>query len=120
MIKRFDSVDVATADLADASRIYRQNFGLSIRTEGDEATIAIGDGLIRLRSGAAVSDLIAASGEGLAAVWLEAEDVEAASAALRQAGAKVAPIRIENGRRVVAVDPQSANCVPLYIFDRRG
>lgn len=120
MIKRFDRLDIATSDLADASRVYQQNFGFSVSREGDEAMIKLGDSQIRLRSGAAVSDLIASTGEGLAAIWLEADDVETVAAALQKAGAKTEPIRIEHGRRIVAVDPQSANMVPLCIFDRKN
>jgi hypothetical protein len=120
MIKRFDRLDVATADLADANRVYSHNFGFSVRPGGDDAaTIVIGDAEIRLRAGAAVTDVIAAGGEGLAAIWLEADDVDLVAAALRRAGVSFAPVRQEGERRVLAVDATYANQVALYIFDRR-
>ena len=119
MSKRFDRLDVATSDLADTIRVYQHNFGLVSVREGDEATIAIGDAQIRLRAGASVSETIASTGEGLAGVWLEADDLEAAAEALRKAGAVLEPIRIEHRRRILAVDPKSANMVPLYLFDRK-
>lgn len=121
MIKRFDRLDVATSDLTDASGIYERNFGFAVRREGgDEATIAIGDAQLRLRSGASVADLIATAGEGLAAVWLEADNVELVAKALRQIGAAFQPIHHEGGRRILEVDPRSANMTPLFVFDRKG
>ena len=121
MIKRFDRLEVATSDLADAGKAYEHNFGFTVRpaSSPDEATIAIGDAEIRLRTGAPVADLLAATGEGLAAVWLEADDVDETAAVLSGAGVGFAPIRREGDRRVLAVDPKAANLVPLYIFDRK-
>lgn len=121
MIKRFDRLDIATTDLGDAAAVYAKNFGLTVSRQdsGTQATIAIGDAQIRLRSGPEVAELISSVGEGLAAVWLEADDVEQVAEALRAAGATMSPIRIEAGRRILAVAPQAANLVPLYIFDRR-
>jgi len=122
MIKRFDRLDVATSDLADAAANYERNFGFTVRrTPGaDDATVVIGDAEIRLRRGAAVASVIAETGEGLAAIWLEADDVDQIATALRNAKLEFAPVRIEDGRRILAVDPKSANMVALYIFDRRA
>lgn len=122
MIKRLDRLDVATSDLADAAAAYERNFGFKVRrTPGsDDAVIAIGDAEIRLRSGTAAADVIAAAGEGLAAVWLEADDVDQVADALQKAGLAFSPMRKEDGRRLLAVDPKAANMVPLFIFDRRG
>jgi len=121
MIKRFDTLEVATTDLADAAGIYARNFGLKPAAPHDDAVrIAIGDAQIRLRSGAAVADLIAASGEGLGAIWLEADDIDQVAGALERAAVKFAPIRREGDRRVLAVDASAANQVPLFIFDRRA
>jgi len=121
MIKRFDRLDVASTELADAAGVYERNFSLMVRHApgANEATIAIGDAEIRLRSGSAVADAIAASGEGLAAIWLEAEDVDRVAAALRSAGVAFSPSRVEEGRRILGIDPKAANMVPLFIFDRR-
>ena len=122
MIKRFDRLDVATSDLADAAAIYERNFGFIIRrgADADEAAIAIGDAEIRLRTGAAAAETIAASGEGLAAIWLEAEDIDAVAAALLRGGISFTPAQRIGDRRVIAVDPKAANMTPLYIFDRRA
>jgi len=121
MIKRFDRLDIATADLADAGRLYEHNFGFTVsRDSSEDATIKLGDAEIRLRSGALAAEVIAATGEGLAAIWLEADDIDTALAALKKAGVGCAPIRREGDRRILAVDPKSANMVPLMIFDRRA
>jgi Glyoxalase/Bleomycin resistance protein/Dioxygenase superfamily len=120
MIKRFDRLDIATADLADAVGIYQKNFDFAVRrtTESEEAIIELNGAQIRIQTGAAVADLIASSGEGLAALWLEAEDVEKVADKLKAANVAVSPIRVEGDRRIVEVNPRSANMVPLFIFDR--
>jgi hypothetical protein len=121
MIKRFDRLDVATSDLGDATAIYQRNFGFAVRreAESDVAIVTVGDAEIRLRSDADAASFIAANGEGLAAVWLEADDVDEVGAALDRASLAHRPIRRENDRRVLEVDPKAANMVPLFIFDRR-
>jgi len=121
MIKRFDRLDVATSDLAGAAAIYERNFGFAVRRESgsDDALVAVGDAEIRLRSGAGAAEFIAANGEGLAAVWLEADDIDAVAAALDRAGLAHRPLRHEAGRRILEVDPKAANMVALFIFDRR-
>ncbi len=121
MIKRFDRLDIATSDLDDAAAIYRRNFGFLVRREAasDEAFVTVGDAEIRLRSGAGAAPLIAANGEGLAAVWLEADDVDAVASALDRAGLAYRAIRREGDRRVIEVDLKAANMVPLFLFDRR-
>lgn len=119
LIKRFDTLDIATTELGETAGTYARNFNLApALREGDDATIEIGNAQIRLRSGAAVGDLIAASGEGLAAIWLEADDVAQVAAALTRARIPFAPVRREGARRVLAIDPSAANQVPLFIFDR--
>ncbi len=121
MIKRFDRLDIATADLSDAARLYEHNFSFTVRRDSSEdATIKIGDSEIRLREGAPAAEVIAATGEGLAAIWLEADDVDIVAASLKKVGVGCAPIRQEGDRRILAVDPKSANMVPLIIFDRRA
>lgn len=121
MIKRFERLEIATADLDDAAAVYAANFGFNARRAAgaDEAVIAIGDAEIRLRAGAAVAPLIARNGEGLTALWLEADDLDAVAAALDRAGLERRPVRREGRWRVLEVDPKSANMTPLFIFDRR-
>jgi hypothetical protein len=121
MIKRFDRLDVATSDLADASAIYERNFGFAVRREAasDVAIVSVGDAEIRLRAGADAAGFIAANGEGLAAVWLEADNIDEVGAALDRAALAHRPIRREGDRRILEVAPEAANMVPLFIFDRR-
>jgi len=121
-VKRLDRLDIATSDLEDAAATYRRNFGFEVRRSsavGAAATmtISIGDAEIRLEP---LASLAPGSGEGMAALWLEAEDVEQVAEAVRKAGIKSAPIRNEDRRRILAIDPKAANQVPLFIFDRRG
>jgi hypothetical protein len=128
MIKRFDRLDVATADLADATAIYQRNFGFAVRraptaaaadTAADDAIVTVGDAVIRLRAGADAAAFVAANGEGLAAVWLEADDLDAVVAAFARARVPHRAVRREGDRRILEVDPAAANQVPLFIFDRR-
>ena len=122
MIKRFDRLDIATSDLPGAASVYQRNFDFTARREADAeaATIELGDAQIRLLGGASAAETIAASGEGLAAIWLEAEDLDAVEAALRRDGIAFTPIQRIGDRRVLAVDPKATNMTPLYIFDRRA
>ena len=121
LLKRFDTLEVATADLEDAVKTYRQNFGFELRpgSATDSATLRVGGAEIRLVAGAAAAATIAATGEGLSGLWLEAEDVGQVAAALKSAGIEAPAPRIEGDRRVLALDPKIANQVPLFIFDRR-
>jgi hypothetical protein len=119
MLKRFDSLDVATSDLADAASIYEKNFGFSVTraADGKSASVKIGGATIRLVSDDAA---IAASGEGMIGLWLEAEDLDQVVADFRSAGLSVGAMRKESGRRIIAIDPKLANQVPLFIFDRKA
>lgn len=122
LLKRFDKLEVATADLADAVSTYQRNFGFALEGEpsGERATLKVGGAEIRLLAGSAAANTIASSGEGLAAVWLEAEDVDQVVTALRTAGIEPPAVRVESGRRILAIDPRLANQVPLFIFDRKA
>jgi predicted enzyme related to lactoylglutathione lyase len=119
LLKRFDTLEVATTDLADAVKTYRENFGFELTpgSSGDSATLRVGGAEIRLVAGAAAAQAIAAIGEGLSGLWLEAEDV---ATALRNAGIEPPAPKIDHGRRVLALDPKIANQVPLFIFDRKA
>jgi len=121
LLKRFDTLEVATADLEDAVRTYQRNFGFELKpgANNDGATLTVGGAEIRLVAGAAAALAIAASGEGLAGLWLEAEDVGQVAAALKSAGLEAPAPKIDHGRRVLAVDPKIANQVALFIFDRK-
>jgi len=121
MLKRLDHLEVVTADLNDAVSIYEKNFDFKVTRslDGDGASIRIGDSEVRLVSGQPAAEIIANSGEGMFALWLEAADVESVAQALRESGIDPGPIKREQGRRILAVDPRHANQVPLFIFDRK-
>jgi hypothetical protein len=116
-IKRLDRIEVSTADLNDAVSVYRRNFDLGVKLApgGNSAAVSIGDAEISLMPAGPQADL-----EGMSGVWLEAEDVDAVCAALGKGGYGFKPIRVAGSRRLVEVEPKSANQVPLFIFDRKA
>ena len=122
MLKRLDSVEVATSDLADAASIYEKNFGFRVTksADGKSASVKVGGATIRLVSGDSAALAIAKSGEGMTGLWLEADDVDQVVASLHRAGLSAGAIRIESGRRILAIEPKLANQVPLFIFDRKA
>ncbi|HVB79659.1 MAG TPA: VOC family protein [Candidatus Binataceae bacterium] len=122
LLKRFDTLEVATADLAGAIETYRENFGFELKpgSSTDSATLRVGGAEIRLLAGGAAAATIAATGEGLSGLWLEAEDVAQVAAALQRAGIEAPAPRVDGGRRVLALDPKFTNQVPLFIFDRKS
>lgn len=122
MLKRLDHLEVATADLADAAAVYQRNFDFKVvrSADGTAAAIQIGDSEIRLISGDQTAEIIANSGEGMFSLWLEAADVESVAAALRKSGIDPGPIKKEQDRRILTVDPRHASQVPLFIFDRKA
>jgi hypothetical protein len=117
MIKRLDKLDIATADLADAASIYKKNFGFSVveSADGKSASVKVGSAEIRL-----IGSAVESSSEGMIALWLEADDVEQVVASLHLAGLDAGPIQVESGRRILAIAPELANHVPLFIFDRKA
>ncbi|HEY2483675.1 MAG TPA: VOC family protein [Candidatus Binataceae bacterium] len=122
MIKRLDHLEVVTADLTDAVSIYERNFDFKVirSVDGNGASVRIGDSEILLVSGNPAAEIIANSGEGMFALWLEAADVESVAAALRKSGIDPGTIQKEQGRRILTIDPRHANQVPLFIFDRKA
>src|SRR5580700_9912078 len=107
MIKRLDQLEVATADLADASSIYQKNFGFSVtRSEdGKSASVKVGGAEIRLVTGATIDS----SSEGMIGLWLEAEDIDQVVANFHMAGLDAGTIEIDAGRRILTIDPKFAN-----------
>ncbi|HEY9158463.1 VOC family protein [Candidatus Binatus sp.] len=118
MIKRLDTLEVATSDLADAASIYEKNFGFAVArpADGSSALVKVGGAEIRLVAAAAIDS----SSEGMTGLWLEADDVDQVIADFRAAGLDAGAIRIESGRRILTIDPKLANQVPLFIFDRKA
>jgi hypothetical protein len=115
-IKRFDRLDVNTADLNDAVSVYRRNFNLGVKVadDGNSAAVSIGDAEISL------IPVPQADAEGMSGVWLEADDVDAVGVALSNAGCSFKPVRTIGSRRVLEVEAKSANQVALFIFDRKA
>ena len=120
MIKRLDRLDVATSDLNDAASIYEKNFGFKVTRSGEHASVTIGGAEIRLASGSSSADVVKANGEGMFALWLEADDLDQVVASLKKAGLATGAIKKDAGQRILAIDPKLANQVPLFIFNRRG
>lgn len=122
MIKRLDALDVATADLDDSASLYERNFGFKVTRvpAGEAATVTVGGAEIRLASGALAAHALETTGEGMMALWLEAEDIDQVIAAFERAGLPQAKPVNKAGKRVLAVDPGVANRVPLFIFDRKA
>jgi predicted enzyme related to lactoylglutathione lyase len=120
MLKRLDTLEVATSDLSDAASIYEKNFGFQVKREGDRATVKVGGAEIKLCSGEAAASAIADNGEGMMGLWLEADDIDVVAAALKKAGIDAGAPRRDSGRRILAIDPKHANQVPLFIFDRKA
>lgn len=114
-IKRLDRLDVSTTDINDAVSVYRRNFDLRVKVAsgGNSAAVSIGDAEISLTP-------TQEDTEGMSGVWLEAEDVETVGAALTRAGYNFRPVRAIGSCRVLEVEPQAANQVPLFIFDRKA
>ena len=117
MIKRLDTLEIATSDLTDASSIYAKNFGFSViqPEDGRSASAKVGGAEIRLVTGGAIDS----SNEGMIGLWLEAEDVDQVVANFHIAGLDAGMIQIEGGRRILTIDPKLTNQVPLFIFDRK-
>jgi predicted enzyme related to lactoylglutathione lyase len=120
MLKRLDTLEVATSDLNEAASIYEKNFGFQVKREGDTATIKVGGAEIKLRAGNSAAPALAAKGEGMTGLWLEADDIDLVAAALKKAAIDFGAPRREAGRRVLTIDPKHANQVPLFIFDRKA
>jgi hypothetical protein len=116
-IKRLDRLDITATDVKDAASVYQRNFDLAVTLEpgAASAVVAIGDAQISLLPARPQSEP-----EGMSGLWLEVEDLDSVCAGLKKAGYGFKPIRVENGRRILEVEPQAANQVPLFIFDRKG
>src|ERR1017187_10918283 len=110
MIKRLDTLEVATSDLSDAASIYEENYGFAVvrRADGRSASVKVGSAEIRLVATAAIDS----SSEGLIRLWLEAEDVDQVIADFRAAGLEAGAIRIPSGRSTMLPVSQLASQVP--------
>jgi|SRR5579875_2995067 len=114
LVKRLDSVEIIVPSIAQASATYSHNFDLRALPEGDahRAVITIGGAKLKLVEGPP-------SAQGLAGLWLEAEDVDQLTAALDAAALSYKPLRRAGGLRILEIDRRHTNQVALFIFDRR-
>src|SRR5258708_25126238 len=121
MLKRLDSIEVAASDLADAASLYEKNFGFKVTksADGKSASVEVGGAKIRLASGDKAAAAIAASGEGMIALWLEADDLDLVVADLHRARLSDRAVRLDSGPRLLDIHHALANQVPLFIFDRK-
>src|SRR5882757_11253672 len=103
MLKRLETLEIATSDLADAASIYDKNFSFAVTksSDGRSAVVKVGNAEIRLVSDDTVKSAIDAGGEGMIGLWLEAEDVEQVASKLKAAGMDPGAIRKEEGRRLL-------------------
>src|SRR5260370_39592436 len=122
MLKRLDSIEVATSDLADAASLYEKNFGFRVTksVDGKSASVEVGGAKIRLASGDKAAAAIAASGEGMIALWLEADDLDLVVAGLHRAGLSRGAGRLGSGRRTLGNDPKLAEPGAALVFARNA
>ncbi len=124
-------IAIAVQDLDTALAFYRDALGLEVTErrevaeEGVEiAFLPAGEGEIELLrpldEGSGVARFLSKRGEGLHHVCLQVDDIEAAMARLRAAGARLlsAEPRIgAHGTRYVFVHPKSAHGVLLELYE---
>jgi catechol 2,3-dioxygenase-like lactoylglutathione lyase family enzyme len=136
---RIERVIVATPDADAAAAAFRRLFGLKdAATGGAAAASAAGNAaegagngaaarvlaisraeiaFVTPAAGTALADVLATSGEGMAALRLEVADVDAAVSALEHAGIHF-EVERSDGARVVHVDPATAHGVRLSLVGR--
>ena len=122
-----DHVGIAVPDLREAIAFYELAFGItSVHEEVNEeqgvheAMLAVGDGETRIQllapltPDSTIAKFIGRSGPGLQQLAFRVEDVEAASATLRERGLRLlydVPRRGTSGSRVNFVHPKDAGGV---------
>jgi hypothetical protein len=111
LLKRLAEIDVSAAAPAAAAATYQHNFGFARRSTADAERIVVGDAELRI--------LPAAGREGLAALWLECNDLDRVIAALTEAGIAPPPARVESGMRMIELDPHHTAGARVVVFDRR-
>jgi len=111
LLERLAEVEIAAGDPSAAAAIYERNFGFARRTTPDGERITVGDSELKI--------VPAASRDGLAALWLECDDLDRVAAALADAGVGASPIRVIDGRRTLELDPGRMAGARIVIFDMR-
>jgi methylmalonyl-CoA/ethylmalonyl-CoA epimerase len=133
MLTRIDHVGLAVRDLDAAIAFYQKAFGVQVVHEEvneeqgvREAMLAVGDSgsciqlLAPLREDSPIGKFLARNGEGIQQVAYGVDDIEAASAALREAGLRLLydePKRGTAGSRVNFVHPKDAGGVLVELVE---
>jgi len=133
MFTRIDHVGIAVPDLDEAVAFYARTFGVrSVHEEVNEeqgvreAMLAVGTGETRiqllapLRPDSAIGKFLDRSGPGVQQVAYTVDDIDAASAALRERGLRLLydqPRRGTAGSRVNFVHPKDAGGVLVEIVE---
>ena len=128
-----DHVGIAVPDLREAIAFYELAFGItSVHEEVNEeqgvheAMLAVGDGETRIQllapltPDSTIAKFIGRSGPGLQQLAFRVEDVEAASATLRERGLRLlydTPRRGTAGSRVNFVHPKDAGGVLIELVE---
>jgi methylmalonyl-CoA/ethylmalonyl-CoA epimerase len=127
LFTKIDHVGIAVPDFDEAIRFYRETFGIvSVHEEINEeqgvreAMLAVGDGATRIQllapltSESTIAKFLDRNGPGVQQVAYTVEDIEAASAVLRDRGMRLLydqPRRGTAGSRVNFVHPKDAGGV---------
>jgi len=133
MFTRIDHVGIAVADLDEALDFYARTFGMrAVHEEVNEeqgvreAMLAVGDGstmvqlLAPLRPDSPIGRFLDRSGPGVQQVAYTVDDVDAASATLRERGLRLLydePRRGTAGSRVNFVHPKDAGGVLVELVE---
>jgi methylmalonyl-CoA/ethylmalonyl-CoA epimerase len=133
LLRRIDHVGIAVRDLDEAIAFYRDVFGvLSVHEEINEdqgvreAMLAVGDGTTRIQLLAPLTEhstiarFLEHSGPGVQQVAYTVDDVDAASATLRERGLRLLydePRRGTAGSRVNFIHPKDAGGVLVELVE---
>jgi methylmalonyl-CoA/ethylmalonyl-CoA epimerase len=133
LFTKIDHVGIAVADLDDAIRFYRENFGVvSVHEETNveqgvrEAMLAVGDGTTRIQLLAPLSPestiakFLDRNGPGVQQVAYTVQDIDAVSATLRERGLRLlyeAPRRGTSDSRVNFIHPKDAGGVLVELVE---
>ena len=133
LLTTIDHVGIAVPDLRDAIAFYAQAFGVhAVHEETNEeqgvreAMLAVGDGETRIQLLAplgpesTIAKFIDRNGPGLQQLAFRVDDVDAASATLRERGLRLlydTPRRGTSGSRVNFVHPKDAGGVLVELVE---
>jgi methylmalonyl-CoA/ethylmalonyl-CoA epimerase len=133
LFARIDHVGVAVADLDAAVEFYRDTFGIvSVHEETNEeqgvreAMLRVGDGTTRiqllapLHGGSTIAKFLERSGPGVQQIAYTVDDIDAASATLRERGMRLlydTPRRGTSGSRVNFIHPKDAGGVLVELVE---